>query len=159
MLFSALRAYHITIKYATGFMSFHLVHRVEAFLPIECEIPTIRTEIELLLDANLIEQRFLILESLNEGRQSSLPNNEATKKSSKAIFNCQVNLWSFTEGDLVLAYHITHDMLGCGEFESLWRVPYIVFHYLTKDAYILSHPEGYTLKDPVNGSYLKKLYP
>jgi hypothetical protein len=78
---------------------------------------------------------------------------------SKDIFDRQVNLWSFTEGDLVLAYDIAHDMLGHKKFESLWWVPYIIHHFLTKGTYILAHPEGSTLKDPVNGLYLNKFYP
>jgi hypothetical protein len=80
MLFSALWAYRTAVKTATGFMPFHLVHGVEATLPIECEIPTLRTAIELLPDTAPMEQCLLNLESLNEDHQSSLQNNEAAKK-------------------------------------------------------------------------------
>jgi transposase InsO family protein len=80
MLFSALWAYRTTVKTATGFTPFHLVHGVEATLPIECEIPTLRTAIELLPDTAPMEQRLLNLESLDEDRRSSLQNNEAAKK-------------------------------------------------------------------------------
>ena len=68
------------VKTATSFTPFHLVHGVEATLPIECEIPTLRTAIELLPDIDLMEQRLLHLESLDEDRRSSLQNNEAAKK-------------------------------------------------------------------------------
>jgi len=158
MLFSALWAYRTAVKTATGFTPFHLVHGVEATLPIECEIPTLRTAIELLPDTAPLEQRLLNLESLDEDRRSSLQNNEAAKKRSKATFDRHVNLRSFREGDLVLAYDIAHDTLGHGKFESLWHGPYIIQHCLTKGAYILASPEGLTLKEPVNGLYLKKFY-
>jgi hypothetical protein len=79
MLFSVLWAYHTTVKIATGFTPFHLVHGVEATLPIECEIPTLHTAIELLPNTTPMEQRLLNLESLDEDHQSSLQNNEATK--------------------------------------------------------------------------------
>jgi hypothetical protein len=92
MLFSTLWAYRKTLKTATGFMPFHLVHGVEPTLPIECEIPTLRTTIELLLDTTPMEQRLLNLESLDEDRRSSLQNNEAAKKRSKATFDRHVNL-------------------------------------------------------------------
>jgi hypothetical protein len=72
MLFSALWAYRTTVKTATGFTPFHLVHGVEATLPIECEIPTLRTVIELLPDTAPMEQCLLNLESLDEDRRSSL---------------------------------------------------------------------------------------
>jgi hypothetical protein len=100
----------------------------------------------------------LNLESLDEDRRSSLQNNEAAKKRSKATFDRHVNLRSFHEGDLVLAYDIAYDTLGHGKFESLWHGPYIIQHCLTKGAYILASPEGLALKEPINGLYLKKFY-
>jgi hypothetical protein len=80
MLFSTLWDYRTAVKTATSFTPFHLVHGVEATLPIECEIPTLRTAIELLPDTAPMEQRLLNLESLDEDRRSSLQNNEAAKK-------------------------------------------------------------------------------
>jgi hypothetical protein len=50
ILFSVLWAYRTTVKMATSFTPFHLVHGVEATLPIECKTPTLRTAIELLPD-------------------------------------------------------------------------------------------------------------
>jgi hypothetical protein len=142
----------------TGFTLFHLIHGIEATLPIECEIPTLRTAIKLLPDTAPMEQCLLNLESLDEDRRSSLQNNEAAKKQSKATFDRHVNLRSFNEGDLILAYDIAHDTLGHGKFKSLWHGPYIIQHCLTKGAYILASPEGYPLKEPINGLYLKKFY-
>jgi hypothetical protein len=103
MLFSTLWAYRMIIKTATGFTPFHLIDGVEATLPIECEIPTLRIAIELLPDTAPMEKRFLNLESLYEDRQSSLQNNEAAKKWLKSTFDHHANLHSFNEGDLVLA--------------------------------------------------------
>jgi hypothetical protein len=156
MLFSSLWAYRTTVKTSTIFTSFHLVHGIEATLPIECEIPMLRTSIELLPDTTPMEQRLLTLESLDEYRWYSLQNNEVAKKWSKATFDRHVNLCSFNEGDIFLAYDITHDTLSHGKFESLWNGPYIVQHCLTKSAYILASPEGYPLKEPINRLYLKK---
>jgi hypothetical protein len=158
MLFSALWAYYTAFKTATGFTPFHLVHGIETTLPIECEIHTLCTSIELLPDTAPMEQRLLNLESLDEDRRSSLQNNDAAKKWSKAIFDNHVNLLSFNEGDLVLAYDIAHDTLDHGKFESLWHGTYIVQHYLAKGVYILASPEGHPLKELVNGLYLKKFY-
>jgi hypothetical protein len=142
MLFSALWAYRMAMKMATGFTPFHLVHGVEATLPIECEIPTLRIAFELLPDTAPMEQHLLNIESLNEDRRSSLQNNEAAKTWSKATFDRHVNLRSFHEDDLVLAYDIAHDTFGHGKFKSLWHGPYIIQHCLTKGAYIMASPEG-----------------
>jgi hypothetical protein len=153
MLFSTLWVYRTTDKTATGFTPFHLVHGVEDTLPIECKILTLCTAIEILPDIDPMEQFLLNLESLDEDHWSSLQNNEATKKLSKATFDRHVNLHSFNKGDLILAYEIAHDTLDHGKFESLWHGPYIIQHYLTKGTYILASPKGYPLKEPINGLY------
>ena len=158
MLFFMLWDYRTIVKTAIGFTPFHLVDKVEATLPIECEIPTLRTTIEPLLDTAPIEQRLLKLESLDEDHRSSLQNNEAAKKWSKATFDHHVNLHSFNEGDLILAYDIASDTLDHGKFEWLWHGPYIIQHFLTKGAYLLASPEDYPLKEPINELYLKKFY-
>jgi hypothetical protein len=158
MLFFVLWVYRTIVKTTTDFTLFHLVHGIEATLPIECEIPTLHTSIELLPDTSPMEQRLLTLELLDEDRRSSLQNNEAAKKWYKATFDRNVNLCSFNEGDLILAYDISHDTLGHGKFESLWHGPYIIQHCLIKGAYILASPEGYPLKEPVNRLYIKKFY-
>jgi transposase InsO family protein len=66
MLFSSLWAYRTTVKTATNFTPFHLVHGIEATLPIECEIPTLHTAIEILPDTAPMEQHLLTLDSLDE---------------------------------------------------------------------------------------------
>jgi hypothetical protein len=68
----------------------------------------------------------LTLYSLDEYHQSSLQHNELDKKWSKATFEHQVNLPSFNEGDVVLAYDIVHDTLSHGKFESLWHGSFII---------------------------------
>jgi hypothetical protein len=80
VLFSVLWDYQTVVNTTTGFTPFHLVHGVEVTLPIESEIPTLRTAIELLPDTAPLEQCLLKLESLDEDLRSSLQNNEATKK-------------------------------------------------------------------------------
>jgi hypothetical protein len=64
MLFSALWDYRTSPKNATGFTTFYLIHGIEATHHIECEITTLRTAIELLLDTAPMEQCLLTLESL-----------------------------------------------------------------------------------------------
>jgi hypothetical protein len=140
MLFSTQWDYHMTVKTTIGFTPFHLVHGVKSTLPIECEVHTLCTAIKLLPGTALMEQCFLNLYSLDEDCRSSLQNNEVAKKCSKATFHRHVNLHSLNEGDLMLAYDITHDTLSHGKFESLWHGPYIIQHCLTKGAYILASP-------------------
>jgi hypothetical protein len=119
MLLSMLWDYRTSPINAIGFTMFHLIHGIEATLPIECEIPMLRTTIELLPDTAPMEQCLLTLESLDEDRRSSFKDKGAAKKLSKATFDRHVNLRSFNDGDLVLAYDITHDTLNHRKFEPL----------------------------------------
>ena len=66
MLFSALWAYRTSAKTSTGFTAFQLVYGLEAVLPIECKIPSLQLDIELLQATSEEEKCFLYLAQLDE---------------------------------------------------------------------------------------------
>jgi hypothetical protein len=66
MLYPALWAYQTSVKTATGFFPFQLVHGVESILPIEWEIPYLKLAVVLLPDTSDLERRLIHLESLDE---------------------------------------------------------------------------------------------
>eukprot|EP00253_Pinus_taeda_P004997 PITA_04997 len=66
MLFSALWAYRTLVKDATGFTPFQLVYGLDATLPIECEIPSLKIAVKLLLNTTPVEECLLYLEWLDE---------------------------------------------------------------------------------------------
>jgi hypothetical protein len=66
MLFSTLWAYWTFIKSYTGFTPFWLVYGLEAILPIECEIPSLKLAVELLPKIFAEEERLLYLMRLDE---------------------------------------------------------------------------------------------
>ena len=47
-LFSTLCTYRTTVKTSSGFTLFQLMYVLEATLPIECEIPSLKLVVELL---------------------------------------------------------------------------------------------------------------
>eukprot|EP00253_Pinus_taeda_P014464 PITA_14464 len=145
-------------KDATGFTSFQLVYGLEATLPIECEIPSLKLAIELLPDTTSVEEFLLYLEQLDETRRLASLAIEAQKKRVKIHFDHTVHPRSFVEGDLVLLYDQANDKLGAGKFEPMWHGPYIVKQVLQKGAYELIDYEGNPLDKPRNGLYLKKYY-
>jgi transposase InsO family protein len=69
MLYPALWAYQTSVKTATGFSPFQLVHDVKSKLPIECEIPSLKLAVSLLLDTSDLERHLVHLESLDEQRR------------------------------------------------------------------------------------------
>ena len=84
---------------------------------------------------------------------------EAAKKRTKAQYDRKDQPHTFHEGDLVLVYDQAHDVLGHGNFNSLWLGPYIISKALGKGAYLLEDFEGNPLPNPRNALYLKKYYP
>jgi hypothetical protein len=157
-LFSALWAYRTSAKTSTGFTPFQLVYGIEAVLPIECEIPSLKLKVELLPHTSAEEERFLYLSKLDETRRDAALINEAHQKRIKSQYDKSVQPRAFAEGDLVLVYDQAHDKLGTGKLEPMWHGPYIVKRVLHKGAYELVDYDGISLGEPRNGLYLKKYY-
>jgi hypothetical protein len=80
MLYPMLWAYQTSVKTATSFSPFQLVHGVESILPIECEIPSLKLELELLPDTSYLERCLVHLESLDEQLHDTFMTIEANKK-------------------------------------------------------------------------------
>ena len=80
MLYPALWAYRTSVKIATSFSNFQLVHGVESILPVECKIPSLKLVVELLPDTSDLERCLVHLESLDEQRRDAFTTIEANKK-------------------------------------------------------------------------------
>lgn len=104
MLFLALWAYRTSVKRATDFTSLHLVYSLEATFPIECEIPSLKLEIQLLPKTSALEERFVELEQLDETHKDATTANETYKRCVKVQYNKSICPRIFFEGDLVLVY-------------------------------------------------------
>jgi transposase InsO family protein len=87
MLYHTLWAYKTSIKTTTDFYPFQLVHGVESILPVECEIPSLKLAVELLLDTSDLERHLVHLESLDEQRRDAFTAIEANKKCVKVQYD------------------------------------------------------------------------
>ena len=114
------------MKDVTAYTPFHLVYRLEATLPIECKISSLKIVVELLPNTSREEDCLLYLERLDETRHFVALVIEAQKKWVKAHFDQTVSPRTFVEGDLVLLYDQAHDKMGAGKFQPMWHGPYIV---------------------------------
>ena len=104
ILYSALWAYRTSVRNATRFTPFQLVYGLEAILPVQCEISSLKLTVNLLTETSEEEARFLELIQLDETRRDVASANEAHKKRVKAQFDKNVKPRVFLEGDLVLLY-------------------------------------------------------
>ena len=54
------------VKTATIFSPYQLVHGVESILLVECEIPSFKLAVEILLETSALEERLVHLEKIHE---------------------------------------------------------------------------------------------
>ena len=79
-------------------MPFHLVYDIEAVLPIECEIPSLKLTVELLPHTFVEEERFLYLTNLDESRYDVSLINKTYKKWMKNQYDKFIRPRDFSEG-------------------------------------------------------------
>ena len=156
--FSALWDYRNTVKTYTDLKQIQLVYGIEYTLLIECEIPSMKLDIELLPNTTLEEERFLYLNKLDENRQDVTLANEVHRWRIKSQYDQSIQSHLYSQGDLVVTYNQQHDKLVGGKLESMWHGPYIVNLVLEKGAYELIDYDGIPLGEPLNRIYLKRYY-
>jgi hypothetical protein len=142
MLYLALWAYRTLVKTATSFSPFQLVYWLEAVLPIECQIPSLKLVVQLLPDTSPLEEWLVHLEQLDEQRRDAALANEAHKHKVKCQYDRSIRPQFFSEGDLVLVYDQDKDPLGAGNFKPMWFGPFIIKEVLKKGTYRLVDFEG-----------------
>jgi len=131
-----------------GFTPFQLVYGLEAILPVQCEISSLKLAVDVLPGTSEEEAHFLELIQLDETRHDATLANEAHKKWVKAQFDKNVKPRIFLEGDLVLLYDKESDKLGESKFQYLWMGHYIVNHALSKGFYELVDYDGIPVSQP-----------
>ena len=158
IMYSTLWAYRTSVRNATRFTPFQLVYGMEAILPIQCKISSLKLAIDLLPDTSEEEACLLNLIHLDEMSREAQLANEVHKRCIKAQYDKHVQPFIFSEGDLVLLYDKEADVIGTGKFEPLWHFPYIVKKILAKGSSKLVDYDGIPLTQPQNGLYLKHYY-
>ncbi|XP_059306167.1 uncharacterized protein LOC132057546 [Lycium ferocissimum] len=125
----ALWAYRTTYRTPTQATPYSLAYGVEAVLPLERQIPSLRLAIqEGLTEEENARLRLAELEALDEKRLEAQQNLECYQARLSRAFNKKVRLRSFQVGDQVLAIRrpiIVSHKYG-GKFTSKWDGPYVV---------------------------------
>eukprot|EP00253_Pinus_taeda_P033007 PITA_33007 len=137
-----------TLYYPQANGQVELVYGLEAVLPVQYKISSLKLVVDLLPGTSEEEARFLELIQLYETHRDATLAKEAHKKWVKVQFEKNVKPRVFSEGHLVLLYDQESDKLGAGKFQSLWMGPYIVKCILAKEAYELVDYDGIPLSQP-----------
>src|SRR3954463_2419963 len=103
MLPYALHGYRTSVRTSTGATPFFLVYGMEAVLPIEVEIPSMRVLMEAkLTEAEWCQSRFDELNLIEEKRMTALCHGQLYQQRMKKAFDKKVRPRTIKEGDLVL---------------------------------------------------------
>ncbi|XP_060190501.1 uncharacterized protein LOC132619687 [Lycium barbarum] len=157
----ALWAYRTTYCTQTQATPYSLAYGVEAVLPLELQIPSLRLAIqEGLTEEENARLRLAELEALDEKRLEAQQNLECYQARLSRAFNKKVRLRSFQVEDQVLAVRrptiVSHK--SGGEFTSKWDGPYVIQEAYSGGAYKLVNADGLRI-GPINAKFLKKYYP
>ncbi|KAL0449507.1 UNVERIFIED_CONTAM: hypothetical protein Slati_1507100 [Sesamum latifolium] len=156
----ALWAYRTTYRTPTQATPYALVYGVEAVVPLEQQIPSLRIAIqEGLTQEENARLRLEELEALDEKKLKAQQRLECYQARLSRAFNKKVRSRSFQVGDLVLAVRrpiITTHRTG-NKFTSKWDGPYVVKEVCTNGAYKLIAEDGLRI-GPINGKFLKRYY-
>ncbi|KAK4407978.1 hypothetical protein Sango_0378800 [Sesamum angolense] len=137
-----------------------LFYGVEAVLPLEQQIPSLRIAIqEGLTEEENARIRLEELEALDEKTLEAQQRLECYQARLSRAFNKNVRLCSFQVSDLILAVRrpiITTHRMG-NKFLPKWDGPYVVKEAYTNGAYKLVAEDGLRI-GPINGKFLKRYY-
>nr|CAN71493.1 hypothetical protein VITISV_011662 [Vitis vinifera] len=150
-------AYRTTPGRPTGNTPFALAYGMDAVIPTEIGLPTIRTDAAKQNDANIELGRNL--DWADEVRESAAIRMANYQQRASAHYNRKVRPRSFKNGTLVLrkVFENTAEM-GAGKFQANWEGPYIVSKSSENGAYHLQKLDGTPILRPWNVSNLKQYY-
>ncbi|XP_057976008.1 uncharacterized protein LOC131163438 [Malania oleifera] len=155
----ALLAYRTTVRTSTGATPFSLVYGMEAVIPIEVEIPSLRVLKEAeLTEAEWVQSRYDQLNLIEEKRLTAIVHGQLYQRRMMRAFNKKVRIRRFQEGDLVLKKILPIHNDPRGKWTPNYEGPYVVKKAFSGGALLLSDMDGADLVHPTNSDAVKKYF-
>ena len=135
----------------TGVSPFALTYGIEAIIPIEIGIPTVRAEIP---EKENVKAIVKDLDTIDELWEAAVVHIASYQKRLENLHNRRVKLCTFLLGELVLrrVFENTTNLVD-GKFQPNWEG-----HPGTAGSYVLSRPDGTAVPKMWNVMHLKKYY-
>ena len=156
-LHDALWAYKIAFKTSTGQTPFQLAYGMEAVMPVEYVLPSLRIALEERLgDEESHKRRLASLEKLSEARQMAIHAMMVQKKRRKAWYNRTIiHNKDLKDGYLALLYGTKKHK---GKLKMMGNGPYLVHHINENGVVLLKTLEGELFPGYINGSRIKRFH-
>ena len=132
---------------------------MEAVLPIEVEIPSLRILMEAKLEeAEWVQARYDQLNLIEEKRLKAFCHGQLYQKRMIRAHDKKVCPLQFQERDLVLKKILSNQQDQRGKWAPNWNGPYVVKRAFSGRALILTEMDGSELPSPINSDAVKKYY-
>ena len=155
----ALWGYRTSIRTATGQTPYSLTYGMEAVLPIELEIPSLRVILENEVnEIDWVQNRYNELALLDERRLKAMEHIRAYQKRMARAFDKRVKPRDIKVGDLVLKVKPPNQFSPLGKWAPMWIGPYVVKKIFSGGAMELTDLDGNPFVHPVNGDKLRRYY-
>ena len=155
-LTAALWVYQTTYKVTTRMTPFALMYGLEAVLPIEFEIRSLRLAISERLDtSDSLKARLTGLEALNESRQLASQHVEVTQRRRKVAFDKSNKERTLKPGMWVMVQDARR-LEFPAKFDALWTGPYVIKEVFSNNLVQLKILDGLDFPTRTNGSRCKE---
>ena len=155
----ALWAYRTSFRTSTGATPYSLVYGMEAVLPVEIEMGSLRVALEQQIsEAEWVQSRLDQLSLLDERRLRAADHIQAYQRKMARAFKKRVKPRPLQRGDLVLRVLRGLVTDPRGKFRPNWSGPYIIRELTSEGAAWLMDLDGNQFSEPTNVDQLKKFY-
>ena len=155
----ALWAYRTSFRTSTGATPYSPVYGMEAVLPVEIEMGSLRVTLEQQISkTEWAQSHFDQLSLLDERRLRAVDHVQAYQRKMAHAFKKRVKPRPLQRGDLVL--RILRGLAGDhrGKFRPTWSGPYIIRELSLERAAWLTDLDGNQFSEPTNVDQLKMYY-
>ncbi|XP_077228519.1 uncharacterized protein LOC143861476 [Tasmannia lanceolata] len=155
----ALWAYRTSVRTSTGATPFSLTYGMEAVLPIELKIPSLR----ILIESDLPEPKWTRIRHqelcmMDEKRLKAAYHVQGYQCRLERAFNKKVRIRELREEDMVLRECRASIFNPREKFRPNWSDPYVVDEILPEKAVRLVDQKGDRIPKPTNLDQLKRYY-
>ena len=155
----ALWAYRTSFRTSTGATPYSLLYGMEAVLPVEIEMGSLRVTLEhKISEAEWVQSRLDQLSLLDERRLRAADHIQGYQRKMARAFKKRVKPRPLQRGDLVLRVLRGLVTNPRGKFRPNWSGPYIIRELTPKGAAWLMDLDGNEFSEPTNVDQLKKFY-
>nr|XP_009603225.1 uncharacterized protein LOC104098250 [Nicotiana tomentosiformis] len=147
------------MRTSTGETPYMLVYGIEAVIPVEVEIPSLKVIQEAKLDdAEWIRVRQEQILLTDEKIMDTVCHGQLYQNRMASAFNKRVKPRQFTLGQLVLKKIFPHQEEAKGKFAPNWQVHFVVHRALSGGSLILAEMDKRVSTKPINTDAITRYY-